>query len=151
MTPATWCVRPLPLAEPAFTRSPAFRQAAEDSADMIAVLDAAGRRLYANPAFERLLSRADFISGSDSFGHVHPLDRSRVRKLFMRVLTDRQGRRARYRIIDRRGAVRQVESRSHVVAGEAGHAPRVMVISWELEAAVRPAANDARLRLGALA
>ena len=84
-----------------------FQAIAESASDMIAVLDAAGRRLYANPAFERLLSRADFISGSDSFGHVHPLDRSRVRKLFMRVLTDRQGRRARYRIIDRRGAVRQ--------------------------------------------
>lgn len=151
MTPATWCVRPLPLPEPAFTRSPAFREVAEGSADMIAVLDAAGRRLYANPAFERLLSRADFISGSDSFGHVHPRDRSRVRKLFMRVLTDRQGRSARYRIIDRRGTVRHIESRSHVVAGEAGQAPRVMVISWELEPVVQQAANDARLRLGALA
>lgn len=147
--PSSWIVRPLPLPEPAFTRSPAFREVAEGTSDMIAVLDAAGRRLYANPAFEQLLSRADFISGSDSFGHVHPQDRSRVRKLFMRVLTDRLGRSARYRIIDRRGAVRHIESRSHVVAGEAGQAPRVMVISWEPGTAVQQAANDVPPRLGA--
>jgi PAS domain S-box-containing protein len=132
--PAYWTVRPLPLPEPAFTRSPAFREAAEDSSDMIAVLDAAGRRLYANAAFERLLRRADFLSGSDAFAHVHPQDRSRARKQFMRVLTERQDRGARYRIVDRRGAVRHIESRSHVIDGGDGQAPRVMVVSREMAA-----------------
>ena len=134
----TWNVRRPPLPEPAFTRSAAFRKVAETTSDMIAVLDAAGRRLYANPALVRLLNDSNGLPGSDSFDHVHPQDRSRVRKLFMRVLTDGLGQRACYRIVDRRGTVRHVESCSHVVAGKTGQAPRVMVISWE-PAAVAPA------------
>jgi len=132
MSQTTWAARPLPLSEPTFTHSRAFREVAEGTSDMIAVLDSAGRRLYANPAFERLLNRGEFVSGSDSFIHIHPQDRSRVRKLFMRVLSERQGQKARYRIIDRSGKVRLIESRSHLVHCEEGLAPRVMVISWEL-------------------
>lgn len=131
MSIATWSARPKALAVPPFARSRAFLDVAEGSADMIAVLDAAGRRLYANAAFGRLLSRAEYIAGSDSFGHIHPEDRSRVRKLFMRVLSERRGQRLRYRIVDRHGNVHHIESHSHVVAGDAGDAPRILVISWE--------------------
>lgn len=147
MSIATWSVRPKSLAVPSFARSRAFLDVAESSADMIAVLDAAGRRLYANASFGRLLPRADYIAGSDSFGHIHPEDRSRVRKLFMRVLSERRGQRLRYRIVDRQGNVRHIESHSHVVAGESGDAPRVLVISWEPG---RIAANgDERMQLRA--
>jgi PAS domain S-box-containing protein len=131
MSIATWSARPKALAAPPFARSRAFLDVAESSADMIAVLDAAGRRLYANASFGRLLSRAEYIAGSDSFGHIHPEDRSRVRKLFMRVLSERRGQRLRYRIVDRHGNVHHIESHSHVVAGDAGDAPRILVISWE--------------------
>jgi PAS domain S-box-containing protein len=146
-THITWSARPLSLAAPPFTRSPALREVAEKTSDMIAVLDAAGRRLYANPAFGRLLPSADFIAGSDSFGHVHPEDRSRVRKLFMRVLAERRGQRHVYRIVDRRGNVRRIESHSHVVAGECGDAPRVLVIAWESGGCA--AGGDGHLRLRA--
>jgi PAS domain S-box-containing protein len=147
MSIATWSVRPKSLAVPPFARSRAFLEFAESTSDMVAVLDAAGRRLYANPAFGRLLPRADHIAGSDSFGHIHPEDRSRVRKLFMRVLSERRGRRVGYRIVDRHGNVRHIESHSHVVAGESGDAPRVLVISWE--PARVAASGDERLRLRA--
>lgn len=146
MSIATWSVRPKSLAVPSFARSRAFLDVAESSDDMIAVLDAAGRRLYANASFGRLLPRADYIAGSDSFGHIHPEDRSRVRKLFMRVLAERRGQRLSYRIIDRHGNVRHIESHSHVVAGDADGAPRILVISWEPRRATGAADGIAQLR-----
>lgn len=146
MTTTTWSVRPKSLTVPPFARSRAFLDVAEGSTDMIAVLDAAGRRLYANASFGRLLSRADYIAGSDSFGHIHPEDRSRVRKLFMRVLAERRGQRLNYRIIDRHGNVRHIESHSHVVAGDAGDAPRILVISWEPRRATGAEDGIAQLR-----
>ena len=85
-------------------------------------------------------------AGSDSFGHIHPEDRSRVRKLFMRVLAERRGQRLSYRIIDRHGNVRHIESHSHVVAGDADGAPRILVISWEPRRATGAADGIAQLR-----
>jgi len=126
-----WSMRPMQLAAPTFTRSREFLAMAEATGDLIAVLDAAGRRLYANPALCRLLPAGVAMTGSDSFAHIHPDDRSAIRKLFMRVLSERRGQRLRYRIVDRHGNVHHIESHSHVVAGDAGDAPRVLVISWE--------------------
>jgi len=103
-----WSMRPMRLAAPNFTRSRAFLAMVEASPDLIAVLDAGGRRLYANPALCSLLPAAVALTGSDSFSHIHPDDRSAVRKLFMRVLTDRQGRDTRYRIFDRHGRLRRL-------------------------------------------
>ncbi len=123
------------LAAPNFTRSRAFLAMVEASPDLIAVLDAGGRRLYANPALCSLLPAAVALTGSDSFSHIHPDDRSAVRKLFMRVLTDRQGRDTRYRIFDRHGRLRRLELRSILVQDEATGSPRLMVVSRESPAA----------------
>lgn len=146
MPTASWSVRPKTLSVPPFARSRAFLDVAENTSDMIAVLDAAGRRLYANAAFGRLLPRAGYVTGSDAFGHIHPEDRSRVRKEFMRVLSERRGRPLRYRILDRHGNVRHLESHSHVVADESGDAPRLLVISWEPGRTAVASDERARLR-----
>jgi PAS domain S-box-containing protein len=126
-----WSMRPMQLAAPTFTRSREFLAMAEATGDLIAVLDAAGRRLYANPALCRLLPAGVAMTGSDSFAHIHPDDRSAIRKLFMRVLSDRQGREARYRIVDRHGRLRHLESRSCLVRDEATGSQRLMVVSRE--------------------
>jgi PAS domain S-box-containing protein len=54
---------------------------AESASDMIAVLDADGRRLYVNPALADLLGGAQRLIGSDSLADVHPDDRPRLREL----------------------------------------------------------------------
>ena len=126
-----WSMRPVQLAAPTFARSRAFLAMAEASPDLIAVLDAAGRRLYANPALCRLLPAGVAMTGSDSFAHIHPDDRSAIRKLFMRVLSDRQGREACYRIVDRFGRLRHLESRFFLVRDEATGSLRLMAVSRE--------------------
>lgn len=83
-----------------------FHAIADSASDMIAVLDANGRRLYANPALIRLLGRTGSLVGSDSLMDIHPEDRERMRALFRQVATEGRGARAGYRLIDGQGTVR---------------------------------------------
>src|SRR4051812_3454553 len=59
-----------------------FRQIAENVADLIAVLDLEGRRVYNNPAYRGILGDPDKLRGSSSFEEIHPADRPRVREVF---------------------------------------------------------------------
>lgn len=136
MTSTIWTVRPRALPTPMFARSRAFLDMAERTTDLITVLDAAGRQLYANPAFVRQVARAGHFSGSDPFGHIHPEERSRARKLFMRLVTGQRGLRVRHRIVERGGRVRRVESHAHVVRDDRG-ALRILVVAWECAPSAR--------------
>lgn len=122
------------LAAPNFTRSRAFLAMVEASPDLIAVLDAGGRRLYANPALCSLLPAAVALTGSDSFSHIHPDDRSAVRKLFMRVLTDRQGA-TPVTASSTATAACAASNCVPFVQDEATGSPRLMVVSRESPAA----------------
>lgn len=108
-----------------------FHAVAESASDMIAVLDAEGRRLYANPALVRLLGGCGTLVGTDSFVDIHPDDRERMRALFRQVATDGCGTRAEYRLVDGQGATRHVESQSNVVCGGSGLL-RVVVVSRDV-------------------
>lgn len=108
-----------------------FHAIAESTMDMIAVLDAEGRRLYVNPALARLLGPARSRVGSDSFHDIHADDRERLRTLFGQVAADCSGTRAEYRIIDCQGRARYLESQSNAIRGDGGP-PRVVVVSRDV-------------------
>lgn len=108
-----------------------FHAVAESTSDMITVVDAEGRRVYANPAFVRLLGETGSLVGSDSFLDIHPEDRERMRALLRRVTTEGSGMCAEYRLIDGLGRTRFLESQSNVVCD--GNAPlRVVVVSRDV-------------------
>lgn len=108
-----------------------FHAIAESTMDMIAVLDAEGRRLYVNPALARLLGPARSQVGSDSFRDIHADDRENLRALFRQVAADGSGTRAEYRIIDCQGRARYLESQSNAIRGDGGP-PRVVVVSRDV-------------------
>lgn len=108
-----------------------FHAIADSTSDMIAVLDAEGRRLYANPAFVRLLGETGSLAGSDSFLDIHPDDRDRMRALFRQVATQGSGARAEYRLIDGQGGTCYLESQSNVVCDGSGPL-RVVVVSRDV-------------------
>lgn len=56
-----------------------YRIITENAADLIAMLDAAGRWVYANPAYLRLLPREALEIGVDALAHMHPEDRGSAR------------------------------------------------------------------------
>lgn len=108
-----------------------FHAAADSTSDMIAVLDAEGRRLYANPALARLLGETGSLVGTDSFLDIHPDDRDRMRALFRQVATQGSGARTEYRLIDGQGGTCYIESQSNVVCDGSGPL-RVVVVSRDV-------------------
>jgi PAS domain S-box-containing protein len=64
-----------------------FRSIAENSADLIAVVDQDGHRIYNNPAYERLLGYTpEELKGTVSFQQIHPDDRPRVTRAAQQAL-----------------------------------------------------------------
>src|SRR5947207_15797002 len=56
-----------------------FKIVTENAADMIALVDIKGKRLYNSPAYERILGySAAELGGTSSFEQIHPDDRFKV-------------------------------------------------------------------------
>jgi PAS domain S-box-containing protein len=56
-----------------------FQAVTENAADMIALVDVKGRRLYNSPAYKRVLGYTPSeLSETSSFEQIHPDDRMRV-------------------------------------------------------------------------
>src|SRR3954467_5850966 len=60
-------------------RDQLFQLITENAADMIAVVDSAGRRLYNSPAYQKVLGYSEEeLSTSSAIDQIHPSDRERV-------------------------------------------------------------------------
>src|SRR5205823_14444563 len=55
-----------------------FRQIAENVAELIALLDLDGRRIYVNPAHREIFGEPSALLGTDVFREIHPDDRVAV-------------------------------------------------------------------------
>ena len=111
-----------------------FRQIAENVADMIAVLDLEGRRVYLNPAYRSVLGDPDTLRGTNSFEEIHPEDRERVRAAFFETVRSGAGQRLEYRFLLRDGTVRYIESQGSVIRHADGHVSNVLVVSRDVTA-----------------
>ncbi|HTO93756.1 MAG TPA: PAS domain S-box protein [Bacteroidota bacterium] len=118
---------PPPPAVPEF-----FRQAVESASDLIAVLDLEGRRLYNNPSYAGLLDEPDTLEGTSSFVDVHPEDREEVRSVFRETVATGVGQRLEYRLVDRDGNIRYIESQGSVVTDADGKPAMVVIISRDI-------------------
>lgn len=106
-----------------------FRLILENVDDLIAVLDTQGRRVYNSPGYRRILKDS---SAGDSFAHVHPDDRERVKALFYQVVSTARGGRTEYRYLIDDGSIRYIESQSSVVKDANGQVKNVLVVSRDI-------------------
>src|ERR1700745_698967 len=75
-------------------RDQLFQLITENAADMIAVVDAEGRRLYNSPAYEKILGySAEELSSGSSADQIHPSDRERVIEAAAKARATRRGQR----------------------------------------------------------
>lgn len=111
-----------------------FRQIAENVAELIAVLDLAGRRTYTNPAFREILGDPETLLGTDSFEQIHPEDRARVRAIFEETVRTGVGQRTEYRFLLPDGHVRHIESQGSVLRDPEGRVVNVLVVSRDITA-----------------
>lgn len=106
-----------------------FRLILENVDDLIAVVDTQGRRVYNSPGYQRILRDS---SAGDSFAHVHPDDRERVRQLFQQVVSTATGGRTEYRYLINDGSIRYIESQSSVVKADNGQVKNVLIVSRDI-------------------
>ncbi|MEW6511252.1 MAG: response regulator [Bacteroidota bacterium] len=109
-----------------------FRLIAENMADLVAVVDVTGKRLYNSPSYRTLLGDPGRLQGSDSFAEIHPADRERIRQLFQETVTTGEGRRAEYRMIAHDGSVRYIESQGSVVRDGTGVISTIVIVSRDI-------------------
>jgi two-component system cell cycle sensor histidine kinase/response regulator CckA len=109
-----------------------FRLITENVADLIAVVDLDGKRLYNNAAYREILGDPETLRGTDSFQDIHPEDRDRIKALFLDTVRTGIGHRAEFRFIAKDQSVRYIESRGSVIRDSEGKVSRVVVLSRDV-------------------
>jgi PAS domain S-box-containing protein len=108
-----------------------YRMIAENAGDLIAMVDQAGRWLYASPSYERMLKAADLEPGADALRQAHPDDAEQVRVALLRVAATGKAREVALRLVDREGRVRSLRTQVQAVGAERP-AARLLLVSQDV-------------------
>ncbi len=96
-------------------REELFRLISENAADMIALVDANGRRLYSSPSYQKLLGySADELVKTSAYEQIHPDDRDAVIAAITAARQSGVGHRLEYRVRHKNGRWLVVESTASV-------------------------------------
>ncbi|MBV9180832.1 MAG: diguanylate cyclase, partial [Acidobacteria bacterium] len=110
-----------------------FRLITENAADMIAVVDRSGKRIYNSPAYERVLGYStDELLSSTSINQVHPADRERVLQAADKARTTGRGQRLEYRMRHKDGSWRFLESTASPVKNKRGEIEKLVVVNRDI-------------------
>ena len=107
-----------------------YRLITEHAGDLIAMLDAQGRWVYANPAYRRLLPEAALEIGADALAHLHPEDRDATRALLEQAVQTRESQEFLYRLIATDGKEHEFQANAKSFA-HAG-VPRTVIVSTDI-------------------
>ena len=107
-----------------------YRIITENAGDLIAMLDAAGRWVYANPAYRRLLPEAALEIGADALAHLHPEDRDATRAALEQAVQSGESQGFLYRLIAADGKEHEFQAKAKSFS-HAG-APRTVVVSTDV-------------------
>ena len=110
-----------------------FQLITENAADMIAVVDAQGHRVYNSPAYEKILGySADELAKTSSIEQVHPGDSARVLEAAEKARLTGQGERLEYRIRHKDGTWRVLESTSSALPSKNGCASGLVIVNRDI-------------------
>jgi two-component system, cell cycle sensor histidine kinase and response regulator CckA len=116
-----------------FEREELFQLIGENVADMIAVVDVQGNRLYNSPSYHRVLGyTAEELKSSSSFDQIHADDRNRVREAAAEAQRTGVGRPLEYRIRHKDGTWRVLESNASVIRSSAGEPERLVIVNRDI-------------------
>lgn len=114
-------------------RDQLFQAITENAADMIAVVDGAGNRIYNSPAYERILGySADELRSTSSIEQIHPDDRPRVAEAAQKARSTGAGERLEYRIRHRDGSWRILESTASPVRNAKGEIEKLVIVNRDI-------------------
>ena len=114
-------------------RDQLFQLISENAADMIALVDSEGRRLYNSPAYEKVLGYSpEDLKATSSIDQVHPDDRPRVLKAAEKARLTGQGERVEYRIRHKDGSWRTLESTACVIRNAKGETDKLVIVNRDI-------------------
>jgi two-component system, cell cycle sensor histidine kinase and response regulator CckA len=123
-------------------REELFRLISDNAADMIAVVDMNGRRIYNSMAYQKVLRYSpEELKGSSSLEQVHPLDRHHVKMAADHARMTGIGVSLEYRIRHKDGSWRIFESTSSVIKDAKGVPDKLVIVNRDVTE--RKAASEA--------
>ena len=110
-----------------------FRLISENAADMIAVVDVNGHRLYNSPAYQNVLGYSSAeLRITSSFQQIHPDDQERVMAAAEEARRTGIGKKMEYRIRHKDGHWLVVESSASAVRDERGEVQKLIIINRDI-------------------
>lgn len=110
-----------------------FQILTENAADMIALVDVKGRRLYNSPAYKRILGYSPAeLSETSSFEQIHVDDRFRVLEAAREARETGVGKRLEYRIKHKDGSWRVLESLASTIRDGNGQVAKLVIVNRDI-------------------
>lgn len=114
-------------------RDKLFRLITEKAADMIAVVDAEGRRVYNSPSYERVLGYSPKqLEATPAFEQVHPEDRGKIIQAADEAIHNGVGRRVEYRMRHSNGSWRYLESTASTILSDDGTVEKLVIVNRDI-------------------
>ncbi|MGA2300981.1 MAG: PAS domain S-box protein [Candidatus Acidiferrum sp.] len=123
-------------------REKLFRLITENAADMIAVVDTEGKRIYNSLSYQKVLGYSPAeLQRSSAFEQIHPDDRERVAAAGAEARRTGEGKTLEYRIRHKDGTWRVLESTSSVIRSGKGEPAMLVIVNRDVTG--RKQAEDA--------
>ena len=114
-------------------REELFRLISDTAADLIAVVDMEGNRIYNSLSYERVLGYSlEELRTSSSFEQIHPDDRERMKEAAVEARRTGVGRPMAYRIRHKDGTWRVLESTASVIRNARGDAEKLVIVNRDV-------------------
>jgi len=114
-------------------REELFQIVTENAADMIALVDMKGNRLYNSPAYKRILGySAAELGETSAFDQIHADDRFKVLEAAREARTTGVGKKLEYRIRHKDGSWRVLESIAGTIRNEKGEVAKLVIVNRDI-------------------
>lgn len=105
----------------------------ENLADLIAVVDAEGHRIYNSPSYERVLGYSPSeLKGTWAYDKIHPDDQERVLQAAAETLKTGIGKVLEYRMRHKNGSWRILESSGNVMRDDQGQVQNIVIVAHDI-------------------
>jgi two-component system cell cycle sensor histidine kinase/response regulator CckA len=132
-------------------REELFHLISENAADMIAIVDMEGKRLYNSLSYQKVLGYSpEELQASSAFEQIHPDDRERVKQAAEDARHSGIGKTLEYRLRHKNGSWLVLESTSSVIHNAEGEPEKLVIVNRDVterkraEEAVRRSEADFR-------
>jgi PAS domain S-box-containing protein len=114
-------------------REELFHLISENAADMIAVVDMDGKRLFNSLSYQRVLGYSpEELQASSAFEQIHPDDRERIKKAAEEAQRTGVGKTLEYRLRHKNGAWLVLESMSSVIRNAKGEPEKLVIVNRDV-------------------